>query len=222
MNENDLWKIIAAAGGGFLLWRVLRPGNAQANETETTVRTQAPSPQPAGIGPGTILRWPREKKPTDYSTFGGPSDKFESANNVAYLPGMQDGETPAQYYARIPESIRYLFDPEMKNNDDMVMVEFVPDWKNPLQQDIREARASYFLNPNARYAAWPMPNEGAKFARAGRAFLAYNNNGRHELVARVIDYGPHPAIAKIDMSYGARAFLQEHGVNPTDIYVVIV
>jgi len=174
------------------------------------------------IGPGSVLRWPREKKPTGFSTFGGPNDAYESANNIAYLPAMKDGETPAQYYARIPESIRYLFDPEMAGNDDMVMVEFVPDWKNPLKKDIREAKASYFLNPNARYAAWPMPKEAAKYARAGRAFLAYNNNGMHELVARVIDYGPHPAIAKVDVSYAARALLLERGIKPTDVYVVII
>lgn len=151
------------------------------------------------------------------TTFGGEKDLYD----LAYAPGrfyaLRAGETPAQYYRRIPAWMRTYFRPEMADATEFPLIEAylyrAGDVKNKVKKYIR-AGLSYWLNAEkVIYFAWHEANQSLRRAALeGRAWLRVTNDLGVVLEGRVIDHGPSGGLNDlVDMSPAAHRILSCDG-----------
>ncbi|MDO8970459.1 MAG: hypothetical protein Q7U74_07215 [Saprospiraceae bacterium] len=154
------------------------------------------------------------------TTFGGKKDQWDFANGSARFPSKKPGESPAQYYARLPEWNKAYFVPSMADYDywpqDKSFIYSLSDLKKYKEKTVFVG-TSWFLNTdNVDYFAFPIhawTSEIRKAAEKGRAWLRVTNDQGVTVEGRIIDAGPAPAFADytVDMSNHAHKTLNCDG-----------
>ena len=159
----------------------------------------------AAVAAGGIIMSIMDNRTYKGTTFGGIEDIWDVAYSPAYLWSLRPGETPAEYYARIPARQRAFLLPSMATAKAFPMVEafLYPAGKPELKiKRVVRGRISAFLNANnVLYCAYEVTLPATRDkARAGKAFLDVTANGV-QLRLPIIDHGPSGDKNKIiDMS----------------------
>jgi len=139
--------------------------------------------------------------------FGGPEDSWDRCNGQSWFPVARQGESPRDYYRRVPEWVRSHLDPDMG---------CLSRWPQTTDEKgvRRPAGVSYFLKGD--YAALRIEPKSplGQAAREGRVWVEVVNakDPSKVAVARVTDYGPAIRVsATIDLSPDVHARVRGPG-----------
>lgn len=208
MNKKNLIMLGIAGIGAYLL---LRPKKASA-ESGTASKTSKNNKKRSGVVTGNY------PKPVKLTSFGGPTDSIENLHGASFLPPVKKGESPTEYYERVPMWVKKVLNPKMATLDEFPIV----SGKHWITGEKKSGPAGicYFLDPDAYYAAWRVDDPVDRtFAKNGRLWIFMMDSGVKTPLAPVIDWGPHPTIAAIDVSRGLKEYLEANGVKPSDIFI---
>ena len=139
--------------------------------------------------------------------FGGPDDAWDRCNGQAFFPAAKAGESPREYYRRVPDWVRGHLQPDMGH---------LTRWPQTTDEKVvtRPAGVSYFLQGD--YAALRVAPRSplGEAAREGRVWVEVVNakDPTKVAVARVTDYGPAIRVsATIDLSPDVHARVRGPG-----------
>lgn len=152
------------------------------------------------------------------TTFGGRNDLYD----LAYAPGRfyarLPGETPAQYYERIPAWMKAYFVPSMATTHtwpvEKAWLYRAGDLKNKVSKSVKVG-LSWFLNSeNVDFFAFHRADSHLRsMALQGRAWLRVTNDQGVTVEGRIVDHGPSGGIGNdlVDMSEHAHKTLSCDG-----------
>lgn len=159
------------------------------------------------------------------TSFGGPTDEYDNYMGQAFMTPRKAGETPAQYYARVPAWQRELLRPEMATATSWGTGQSITYRWDAEKQRVYDTKrvklpldVSGWMNDNAYFAAWHKTRfepGWREAARSGRLWLvAMLPSG--PVRARITDVGP-ARTDTLDVSKGFQAALKPHW--PVEVFV---